>query len=99
MVTTVTPVTRSVLTMSRNIHGDDAPAPAVPITGRDAATILGLGYPGALNNARRRLQRAVPVKGTALVIWVVDAWGGVKWPGAEWRYDAEKCRRAARGEL
>ena len=77
------------------------PAIEVPGTAQEAARILGLGYPGAFNNARSRLQRAQPVKGGApgVVIWVVEAWGGVKWPGVEWRYCLAKCRRAARGEF
>lgn len=75
------------------------PSITVPITGEEAAAILGLGYPGAFNNARRRLQRTHIVKGTQATILVVDAWGGVKWPGSEWKYDLAKCRRAARGEL
>jgi NAD(P)-dependent dehydrogenase (short-subunit alcohol dehydrogenase family) len=70
-----------------------------PIKGEQAAGIVGINYPGAFNNARSRLQRAIPIRGSTAVIWVVDVWGGVKYPGVEWRYCAAKCRRAARGEF
>lgn len=69
------------------------------ITGREAAQILNLSYPGQFNNARRRLQRALTVRGTHAVIWVVDVWGGVKYPGSEWRYSRRKCSAAAAGDL
>jgi hypothetical protein len=91
------------LNLSRTAAGSGSPdlsGSLQPITGREAAAILGLAYPGAFNNARARMERRIAIKGSpGVVVLVVDAWGGVKWPGAEWRYDAEKCRRAARGEL
>jgi len=81
------------------IGEETLPVAQRPIKGQFAASLVGLNWPGAFNNARRRMQRAIMVKGTNMVIWVVDIWGGVKYPGAEWSYDEEKCRRAARGDV
>ena len=73
------------------------------ISGKKAARLLGLTWPGQFSNARRRLERKLdrdtkrlstpPSAATdrARVILVVPEWGGVKWPGAEWKFRLSVC--------
>jgi hypothetical protein len=65
------------------------------IGGRDAADIIGCGYPGSFNRLRRNLQRAVNI-GAGEKVFRLPELGGVKYPGMEWAYSRAACEAFVR---